>query len=213
MSSPLWLGLFLSPDNKVIAIGNAIIHGSFWLIVFAFFTQHPIEEWVIAIALIYAVWLIAIRAMIFMGAFSGRRLMKRIEVTLEDVEAILSRLETHRWVVARLTLTTLLALTCPVLFASGVALVTADAALVELKFLALPKRMVSFGAVLAISGLLVFSSLTSLSWLSVIRWQRMRALGISRLPPTAFVFLVMSTPAVGSRLVRRRAGHDWRVTV
>lgn len=196
---PLWSGLLLSPDNMPVAFGNAITHATFWLIVFALFTEHPIEEWPFSIATTYAAWLIAIRVIARVGGFSGRRLVNRLDVAMAHMggfEAMSREFQLDTRMMIQLGLIMLLGLVSIVLFAMGAALTIADVVLVQLSFLALPEWMVILGNSLGILGCLIFSLLTSLSWLSVIWLQRGHALGARDDSPNVLVLLPWFWPRV-----------------
>ena len=60
------------------------------------------------------------------------------------------------------------------LLAMGIALIAADVALAQLSFLDLPEWLFDLGTISGISGFLIFSMFTGLSWSAVLFLQRRR---------------------------------------
>ena len=141
---------------------SAVIHASVWLIVLGVFTDHPIEEWVVAIGAIYTIWLIAINSIIFLFGMLGRYFTSRFSTIIEKLDVDpddedyreLSNKSWLYWVpVAALIMT-----------AQGISLATASSALAAMGFVSLPIWFQLVGIGMVVLGMCVLVALVGLSF-------------------------------------------------
>ena len=151
----------LDPRSLLQATLSAIIHASVWLIVLGVFTDHPVEEWVVAIGAIYTIWLISINSIIFLFGMLGRyftsrfsTIIERLEIDPEDEDY--RELSNKAWLylvpVAALSMTAL-----------GISLATASSALTAMEFVGLPAWFQLVGIGMVVLGMCVLVPLIGLS--------------------------------------------------